>query len=354
MRWGFTFVKCAKYVGIGGVCALVLIGCDRHKDKPTVDPQAHDPQAQSEQIANATMETEVDCQSDAMIRRMHNAVMDSIGFYVGQAASAMMHNGNVALSSGVLADKTASLFVDIQNIRQGSTTQTGMTTCQASVSVAVANEDMFQANQLFAFANQPSLEQRLAKNNIELNNNRLVDNHVTFVLSPANDGNTVKLAGQLPLLELVGNVITSATLKQRMDAEQTARRQRIEQQIAQEQQKAYQAAQELSHQLAQQESNLYQEPQAITPSDMTDSLTDGHHGNHHSLEPRPGFVDTMPTPSEPKASISKPKPKIEKVEKLATVTDAEDMRQDSVQLPEFHVPGADDITMRIIETDETY
>ncbi|WP_338755085.1 hypothetical protein [Moraxella lincolnii] len=349
MRWGFTFVKCAKYVGIGGVCALVLIGCDRHKDKPTVDPQA-----QSEQIANATTETKVDCQSYAMIRQMHNAVMDSIGSYVGQAASAMMHNGNVALSSGVLADKTASLFVDIQNIRQGSTTQTGMTTCQASVSVAVANEDMFQANQLFAFANQPSLEQRLAKNNIELNNNRLVDNHVTFVLSPANDGNTVKLAGDLPLLELVGNVITSATLKQRMDAEQTARRQRIEQQIAQEQQKAYQAAQELSHQLAQQESNLYQEPQTITPSDMTDSLTDGHHGNHHSLEPRPGFVDTMPTPSEPKASISKPKPKIEKVEKLATVTDVEDMRQDSVQLPEFHVPGADDITMRIIETDETY
>lgn len=346
MRWGFTFVKCAKYVGIGGVCALVLIGCDRHKDKPTVDPQA-----QSEQIVNATTETKVDCQSDAMIRRMHNAVMDSIGSYVGQAASAMMHNGNVALSSGVLADKTASLFVDIQNIRQGSTTQTGMTTCQASVSVAVANEDMFQANQLFAFANQPSLEQRLAKNNIELNNNRLVDNHVTFVLSPANDGHTVKLAGDLPLLELVGNVITSATLKQRMDAEQTARRQRIEQQIAQEQQKAYQATQELSHQLAQQESNLYQEPQTITPSDMTDSLTDG---NHHSLEPRPGFVDTMPTPSEPKASISKPKPKIEKVEKLAIVTDAEDMRQDSVQLPEFHVPGADDITMRIIETDETY
>ena len=349
MRWGFTFVKCAKYVGIGGVCALVMIGCDRHKDKPTDDPQA-----QSEQIANATTETKVDCQSYAMIRQMHNAVMDSIGSYVGQAASAMMHNGNVALSSGVLADKTASLFVDIQNIRQGSTTQTGMTTCQASVSVAVANEDMFQANQLFAFANQPSLEQRLAKNNIELNNNRLVDNHVTFVLSPANDGNTVKLAGDLPLLELVGNVITSATLKQRMDAEQTARRQRIEQQIAQEQQKAYQAAQELSHQLAQQESNLYQEPQTITPSDMTDSLTDGHHGNHHSLEPRPGFVDTMPTPSEPKASISKPKPKIEKVEKLATVTDVEDMRQDSVQLPEFHVPGADDITMRIIETDETY
>lgn len=351
MRWGFTFVKCAKYVGIGGVCALVLIGCDRHKDKPTVDPQAHDPQAQSEQIANATTETKVDCQSDAMIRRMHNAVMDSIGSYMGQTASAMMHNGNVALSSGVLADKTASLFVDIQNIRQGSTTQTGMTTCQASVSVAVANEDMFQANQLFAFANQPSLEQRLAKNNIELNNNRLVDNHVTFVLSPANDGNTVRLAGQLPLLELVGNVITSATLKQRMDAEQIARRQRIEQQIAQEQQKAYQAAQELSHQLAQQESNLYQEPQTITPSDMTDSLTDG---NHHSLEPRPGFVDTIPTPSEPKASISKPKSKIEKVEKLATVTDVEDMRQDSVQLPEFHVPGADDITMRIIETDETY
>lgn len=351
MRWGFTFVKCAKYVGIGGVCALVLIGCDRHKDKPTVDPQAHDPQAQSEQIANATTETKVDCQSDAMIRQMHNAVMDSIGSYMGQTASAMMHNGNVALSSGVLADKTASLFVDIQNIRQGSTTQTGMTTCQASVSVAVANEDMFQANQLFAFANQPSLEQRLAKNNIELNNNRLVDNHVTFVLSPANDGNTVRLAGQLPLLELVGNVITSATLKQRMDAEQIARRQRIEQQIAQEQQKAYQAAQELSHQLAQQESNLYQEPQTITPSDMTDSLTDG---NHHSLEPRPGFVDTIPTPSEPKASISKPKSKIEKVEKLATVTDVEDMRQDSVQLPEFHVPGADDITMRIIETDETY
>lgn len=351
MRWGFTFVKCAKYVGIGGVCALVLIGCDRHEDKLTVDPQAHDPQAQSEQIANATTETKVDCQSDAMIRQMHNAVMDSIGSYVGQTTSAMIHNGNVALSSGVLADKTASLFVDIQNIRQGSTTQTGMTTCQASVSVAVANEDMFQANQLFAFANQPSLEQRLAKNNIELNNNRLVDNHVTFVLSPANDGNTVKLAGDLPLLELVGNVITSATLKQRMDAEQTARRQRIEQQIAQEQQKAYQAAQELSHQLAQQESNLYQEPQTITPSDMTDSLTDG---NHHSLEPRPGFVDTMPTPSEPKASISKPKSKIEKVEKLATVTDVEDMRQDSVQLPEFHVPGADDITMRIIETDETY
>ena len=96
MRWGFTFVKCAKYVGIGGVCALVLIGCDRHQDKPTVDPQAHDPQAQSEQIANATMETEVDCQSDAMIRRMHNAVMDSIGFYVGQAASAITHNGNAA------------------------------------------------------------------------------------------------------------------------------------------------------------------------------------------------------------------------------------------------------------------
>ena len=87
---------------------------------------------------------------------------------------------------------------------------------------------------------------------------------------------------------------------------------------------------------------------------MSGSSTYGHHGNHHSLEPRPRFVDTLPTPTDPKASISKPKPKIEKVEKLATVTNVEDMRQDSVQLPEFHVPGADDITMRIIETDETY
>lgn len=334
MRRGFSVVKC---IGVSSVCALVLTGCNRHKDKeePTTEPQA-----QSEQTVSSPAVSTVDCQSDAITGQMHNTIIEGINAYVGQAANSMAKNGNVKLNGNDLSSKTASLLVDVQNVRQGSNTDTGMTTCQASVSVAVANEDMFLASQMFAAANQPSLEQRLAQSSIILNNNMLVDNNVTFVVSPANDSNTVKLVGQLPLLQAVGNVLASATLKQSLDAEQEARRRQIQQKIAQEQQKARQAAKALSERLAAQQRQEEQEreqaiisqpnqPEASEPLITSPSLDSG--------------LDNTATAKQAEPSAMN-KPTIATQEK----------HQENEQPPEFNVPGAEEVIMRIIEKDETY
>lgn len=323
MRLGFSWIKC---VGVSGLCALALVGCNRQKEQP----KQVEPQSQSEQVADVP--TIVDCKSDAMIQQMHDSMLAAIHRHVEVMAASI--NQNTVPDRNKLNGKIANLSVHIQNIRQGNST-TGMDTCQASVSVMLANSDIFRANQMFVAANQPSLEQKLAENNIQLNNNILVDDDAEFVISKNNNNAVEFVSLPLPLIQQISHVIVNAALKESIDAEQMAHRRQIQQQIAQEQ-KARQAAQErlAAQQIQELEQAQAQQEQLAADNANVDINIYLDSGNDNPPIP------TKSVTTEPNSNKITSKPNVQDT--------------DNIESEEFNVPGADEVTIRIIEKDETY
>ncbi|WP_250162583.1 hypothetical protein [Psychrobacter sp. WY6] len=70
----------------------------------------------------------------------------------------------ISLASGAITNKTNGIVIDVQNaaVLQAAN-DNGMTTCQASVSMTLPSEDLYQASQVQAANNLPSLQSRLAQ-----------------------------------------------------------------------------------------------------------------------------------------------------------------------------------------------
>jgi len=98
-----------------------------------------------------------------------------------------------------------------------------MTTCQASVSMTLPSEDLYQASQVQAANNQPSLQSRLAQDNIRINNNMLVDDAFTYIVGTQGGQVRTRIAGQPALITVVADVMAGSVFKTAMD-EQRAQR----------------------------------------------------------------------------------------------------------------------------------
>ncbi|WP_261870662.1 hypothetical protein [Psychrobacter sp. JCM 18901] len=123
-----------------------------------------------------------------------------------------------------LAKKTNGVVIDVQNaaiLQQAN--ENGMTTCQASVSMTLPSEDLYQASQVQAANNQPSLQSRLAQDNIRINNNMLVDDAFTYIVGTQGGQVRTRIAGQPALITVVADVMAGSVFKTAMD-EQRAQR----------------------------------------------------------------------------------------------------------------------------------
>ena len=211
--------KWHKVAGIGIVCGLALAGCDRSEKEDTADTAEmteQEPVATESAVAPA-----INCDDPMVQDRLKSALKNTLN----QQAANYANDAEISLESGVVTEKINGVVIDVQNaaILQKAN-DNGMTTCQASVSMTLPSEDLYQASQVQAANNQPSLQSRLAQDNIRINNNMLVDDAFTYVVGTQGGQVRTRIAGQPALITVVSDVMAGSVLKSAMDEERAERR----------------------------------------------------------------------------------------------------------------------------------
>lgn len=214
--------KWYKVAGIGMVCGLALAGCDRSEKEDTTET-AELTEQESASTEN-TAATAVSCDDPMVQDRLKTALKNTLNQQAQTLATNYANDAEISLASGAITNKTNGIVIDVQNaaVLQAAN-DNGMTTCQASVSMTLPSEDLYQASQVQAANNLPSLQSRLAQNNIRINNNMLVDDAFTYVVGTQGGQVRTRIAGQPALITVVADVMAGSVFKSAMD-EQRAQR----------------------------------------------------------------------------------------------------------------------------------
>lgn len=214
--------KWYKVAGIGMVCGLALAGCDRSEKEDTTET-AELTEQESASTEN-TAATAVSCDDPMVQDRLKTALKNTLNQQAQTLAANYANDAEISLASGAITNKTNGIVIDVQNaaVLQAAN-DNGMTTCQASVSMTLPSEDLYQASQVQAAKNLPSLQSRLAQNNIRINNNMLVDDAFTYVVGTQGGQVRTRIAGQPALITVVADVMAGSVFKSAMD-EQRAQR----------------------------------------------------------------------------------------------------------------------------------
>ena len=214
--------KWQKVAGIGIMCGLVLTGCDRSEKEDTTE--AAEVTEQDSVDTEDTAATAVSCDDPMVQDRLKAALRNTLNQQAQSLAANYANEAEIDLSSGSISEKTNGVVIDVQNaaILQDANNN-GMTTCQASVSMTLPSEDLYQASQVQAANNQPSLQSRLAQNNIRINNNMLVDDAFTYVVGTQGGQVRTRIAGQPALIAVVADVMAASVFQSAMDEERAER-----------------------------------------------------------------------------------------------------------------------------------
>ena len=214
--------KWHKVAGIGIVCSLALAGCDRSEKEDTT--QTAEVAEQETVVTEDASATAVSCNDPMVQDRLKAALKNTLNQQAQARATSYAEQSEINLASGVIGEKTNGIVIDVQNaavIQEANTN--GMTTCQASISMTLPSEDLYQASQVQAANNQPSLQSRLAQNNIRINNNMLVDDAFTYVVGTQGGQVRTRIAGQPALLTVVSDVIAGSVFKSALDEQRAER-----------------------------------------------------------------------------------------------------------------------------------
>ncbi len=214
--------KWHKVAGIGLVCGLALAGCDR-SDKEDTTEQAELTEQETVDAENSVAPA-ISCDDPMVQDRLKSALKNTLNQQAQSLAANYANDAEISLANGVVSEKTNGVVIDVQNaaiLQQAN--ENGMATCQASVSMTLPSEDLYQASQVQAANNQPSLQSRLAQDNIRINNNMLVDDAFTYIVGTQGGQVRTRIAGQPALITVVADVMAGSVFKTAMD-EQRAQR----------------------------------------------------------------------------------------------------------------------------------
>lgn len=210
--------KWYKVAGIGLVCGLALAGCDRSEKDD--DIETAEVTEQESPVSENAAATAVSCDDPMVQDRLKSALKNTLNQQAQTLAANYANDAEISLASGAITNKTKGIVIDVQNaaVLQAAN-DNGMTTCQASVSMTLPSEDLYQASQVQAANNLPSLQSRLAQNNIRINNNMLVDDAFTYVVGTQGGQVRTRIAGQPALITVVADVMAGSVFKSAMDAQ---------------------------------------------------------------------------------------------------------------------------------------
>lgn len=220
------WMKWQQVAGIGVICSLAIIGCER-SDKEESAAETAEVTTEQPAANDSTVMPAISCDNPLVEDRLKIALRNTLNQQAQTLVTNYASEAGVSVNTAAINDKIGGVLIDVQNatVLQEANAN-GMTTCQASVSMTLPSEDLYQASQVRADNNQPSLQTRLAQDNIRLNNNMLVDDAFTYVVGAQGGQIQARIAGQPALITAVSDVMAGSVLKSVMD-EQRAERQAI-------------------------------------------------------------------------------------------------------------------------------
>ena len=288
--------KWYKVAGISIACSLALAGCDRSEKEDTTETV--EVTEQETEVSENAAATAVSCDDPMVQDRLKSALKNTLNQQAQTVAANYANDAEIALGSGVVTTKTNGIVIDIQNAATlQAANVNGLTTCQASVSMTLPSEDLYQASQVQAANNQPSLQSRLAQDNIRINNNMLVDDAFTYVVGTQGGQVRTRIAGQPALLTVVSEVVASSAYQSAMEEQRTQR-----------------AAQQ-AERPAQQNNNTTSQPRAVTPAAPVrpaqpatpPTVNQSNQSSNSQSSNQPAATPSTSAPATPEAPKSTPK-----------------------------------------------
>jgi sRNA-binding protein len=291
------WIKWPQVAGISLICGIAVSGCSRSDDAEdsteTADATIEQPITNDSAVAPA-----ISCDDPMVQDRLKNALSNTLNQQAQTLAASYANEAEISLNSATVSSKVNGILIDVQNaaILQEAN-DNGLTTCQASVSMTLPSEDLYQASQVQAENNQPSLQTRLAQDNIRINNNMLVDDTFTYVVGTQGGQVRIRIAGQPALITVVSDVMAGSVLKSSMDSQRAQR-------SAEEATRRREAAQNSN------ESQTIRQPKPATPSAPAQPATPPtiNQGNNTSATQNAVTPSTeAKIPATPAAPASVPK-----------------------------------------------
>lgn len=211
------YIKWQHVAGIGMICVLAVAGCSRSDKVDTTEAVEANEQATTE---NSAVTPAVDCDNQLVQDRLKTALKNMLNQQAQTIASTYANEAEVSLDGSAVSSKINGIVIDVQNagVLQEANAN-GMTTCQASISMTLPSEDLYQASQISAANNAPSLETRLAQDNIRVNNSMLIDEAFTYVTGAQWGQVQVRIAGQPAIITIVADIMASSALKATIDSQ---------------------------------------------------------------------------------------------------------------------------------------
>ena len=208
-RW----VKWQYVAGIGMLCGLAVTGCSRSDKTDDTEVKVEQPATES------TAAPAVSCDNALVQDRLRASLQNMLYQETQILSNNYANNAEISLENGLVSSKVNGVAVNVQNasVLQEANAN-GMTTCQATVSITVPTEDLYQASQVSAANNQPSLETVLAQGNIRIDDNMLIDDAFTYVAGAQGGQVRVRIAGQPALTSIVADILATSLLKSAIDS----------------------------------------------------------------------------------------------------------------------------------------
>ncbi len=252
-------LKWQQVAGIGIVCGLAVAGCSRSDDEEGIDTS--ETTAEQQTAGDADIAPAMSCDDPLVQDRLRTALKNTLSQQAQLIATNYANAAQVTINSAMLDDKVSNILIDVQNAALlQEANANGVTTCQASVSMTLPSEDLYQASLVDSANNKPSLQSRLASDNIRINNNMLVDDAFSYVIGTQNGLVQARIAGQPALINIVADTMAGSALQSVLDEQQAMRR-------------AEAAAARRAAAPARQETPTIRQPRVVTPAEPVRQAT---------------------------------------------------------------------------------
>lgn len=211
--------KWQQLAGITVVCGLAVAGCNRSEDKPEETAE------EAPVVVEEPQAPLIECNDPMIEDRLKSALENGLNQEAQRILADYADRADISVDSNALSTKSNRVMIDINNANMlQDASDSTMTTCQASISMTLSSEDLYQASTLGAANNLPNLPSRLASQNIRINNNMLIDDAFTYVVGMQGGQLQMRIAGRPAIINSVADVLASAVVKERIDELNAERR----------------------------------------------------------------------------------------------------------------------------------
>lgn len=216
------WIKGTQLAGVGLLCSLAIVGCNRSEKVDQDELDADEVVVVNEE----TVAPVIACDNPLVQDKLKAALKSTLNQQAQSLAANYANATEVSINANAITSKVSRILIDVQNAALlQEANANGMTTCQASVSMTLASEDLYQASQLQSANNQPSLQTRLAQNNIRINNNMLVDDAFSYVVGTQGGQVQARIIGQPTLVTLVSEVVAGSAVSTLVSERRAAQQQ---------------------------------------------------------------------------------------------------------------------------------